>query len=71
MESRYTEVEAEFHKTFAELRKLFTEIELLIEDNNQNIKDCLSLIESLRRVVEPERAPLLKRIILKILNIFK
>lgn len=37
-----------------ELIKTLTKIELLIEDNNQNIKDCLSIIHDINKIIVPE-----------------
>lgn len=54
-----------------ELTEVASEIKDLIEDNNQNIKDCLKVLNKICSEVAPPKPSLMKSILSKILNIKK
>lgn len=51
-----------------ELVELTQQISLLIEDNNQNIKDCHKLLKQIRDQITPKRQSLFLRLLSKIIN---
>lgn len=55
-------------ESLSELIKVAKQISLLIEDNNQNIKDCESVLRSIQKKICPKRPSLLARAITKLLN---
>lgn len=52
-----------------ELRLTLSKIELLIEDNNQNIKDCLLIINDLNKAMNFKTPSKLKKLVFKIFRI--
>ena len=44
------------------------QIELLIEDNNQNIKDCNNVLRQIKKHVCPEKSSIIASVIRKLLN---
>jgi hypothetical protein len=52
----------------SEILELIKTLELHIEDNNQNIKDCVSLIKDLKRRFHRPKKSFVKTLIRKILN---
>lgn len=52
-----------------ELIKLAEQISLLIEDNNQNMKDCHKLLKQIRDQITPKRQSLFSRLVSKLINI--
>lgn len=55
-------------ESLSELIKVAKQISLLIEDNNQNIKDCESVLKAIQRKICPKRPSLLARAVAKLLN---
>ena len=53
-------------ESLSELIKVAKQISLLIEDNNQNIKDCESVLRAIRKKICPKRPSLLKRLAYKL-----
>lgn len=51
-----------------ELVQLAEQISLLIEDNNQNIKDCTKVLKKIQTKICPKNPSLLSRAIQKLLN---
>jgi hypothetical protein len=51
-----------------ELIKLAEQISLLIEDNNQNIKDCTEVLKKIQTKICPKKPSLLSLAIQKLLN---
>lgn len=51
-----------------ELMSVIEQIENLIEDNNQNIKDCTQVLIKIKKQVCPEKTSFIKRAITKLLN---
>lgn len=51
-----------------ELLKVTQQIELLIEDNNQNIKDCTRVLKEIKQEICPVKPSIIKSAILKLLN---
>lgn len=51
-----------------ELKKTLTQIEILIEDNNQNVKDCLSIISELNKNINFKKHGFFKSLIFKFFN---
>lgn len=51
-----------------ELVELAKQISLLIEDNNQNMKDCLRTLRQIKEKVVPKKRSLLSLAISKLLN---
>jgi hypothetical protein len=51
-----------------ELVQLAEQISLLIEDNNQNIKDCTKVLNKIQNKICPKKPSLLSRAIQKLLN---
>jgi hypothetical protein len=51
-----------------QLLHLVHQIQLLIEDNNQNIKDCYSTLKEIQKRLCPPKHNLIRRLIQKILN---
>jgi hypothetical protein len=47
-------MEDKYNGYVKELIKTLTQIEILIEDNNQNIKDCLSIIKEINKIIVPK-----------------
>jgi hypothetical protein len=47
-------MEDKYNGHVKELIKTLTQIEILIEDNNQNIKDCLSIIKEINKIILPK-----------------
>lgn len=54
--------------SLAELVQTAKQISLLIEDNNQNMKDCHAVLKRLQDQLCPKRPSLLVRAIRKLLN---
>ncbi|CAB4141203.1 hypothetical protein UFOVP410_42 [uncultured Caudovirales phage] len=52
-----------------ELNEVVSEIKDLIEDNNQNIKDCLKVLNKIHAYINPSKPSVIKTIFSKILNI--
>jgi len=51
-----------------QLCEIVKQIELLIEDNNQNIKDCNRVLRQLKKQICPEKPSLIAFVIRKLLN---
>jgi hypothetical protein len=51
-----------------ELIELTQEIRDLIEDNNQNIKDCLKTLHSIESVINPKKPSKIKLLFSNIIN---
>lgn len=54
--------------SLVELNELVSQIQILIEDNNQNIKDCHTTLRQIQKRICPPKQNLLFRLIQKILN---
>lgn len=54
--------------TVDDLIEVAKELNDLIEDNNQNIKDCYRILKNIQDRVCPRRPSLVRRVIAKILN---
>ena len=54
--------------TINELMRVARELSTLIEDNNQNIKDCYSTLKRIEGVLCPPKKNVLLRVVGKILN---
>lgn len=52
-----------------ELVQLAKEISLLIDDNNQNIKDCTRVLNKIKEQICPKRQSLFVRLLSKLINI--
>jgi hypothetical protein len=52
----------------AELIEVTHELNELIEDNNQNIKDCYKILKRIEDKVCPPKPSLLRRVITKFIN---
>jgi len=57
--------------TLEELIEVGRELNALIEDNNQNIKDCFKILRKIEYQVCPKKPSLFSRVIAKILNTHK
>ena len=55
-------------ETLEELVQLTKQISLLIEDNNQNIKDCFDCLKKIQTQLCPKKPGVLSRAIQKLLN---
>lgn len=55
-------------ETIQELINVAKQISLLIEDNNQNIKDCKAVLKTIHKKICPKKPSLLSRAIAKLLN---
>lgn len=55
-------------ETLDELVEVTQELNDLIEDNNQNIKDCYRVLKRIEAQVCPPEPSLIRRVIAKILN---
>lgn len=55
-------------ETLAELIETAKQISLLIEDNNQNIKDCRAVLNKIQSHICPKQPSILVRAIRKLLN---
>lgn len=55
-------------ETLEELLQLTKQISLLIEDNNQNIKDCFVSLKKIQAQICPKKPGVLSRAIQKLLN---
>jgi len=51
-----------------ELCDIVKQIELLIEDNNQNIKDCNNVLRQIKKQICPEKSSIIAFVIRKLLN---
>lgn len=51
-----------------ELCDIVKQIELLIEDNNQNIKDCNNVLRQIKKQICPEKFSIIAFVIRKLLN---
>lgn len=51
-----------------ELLSVIRQIESLVEDNNQNIKDCTQVLGKIKKQVCPEKTSFIKSAIAKLLN---
>jgi hypothetical protein len=56
-------------ETLAELIETAKQISLLIEDNNQNIKDCRAVLKRIESHICPKQPSILVSAIRKLLNI--
>jgi hypothetical protein len=54
--------------SFEELLRVSRELSALIEDNNQNIRDCYRTLKQIEQVVCPPKGNLFVRAIRKLLN---
>lgn len=54
--------------TIEDLIEVAQELKDLIEDNNQNIKDCYRILKNIQNKVCPQPPSLIRRVIAKILN---
>jgi hypothetical protein len=54
--------------TLEELIEVCRELNSLIEDNNQNIKDCYRSLKSIQDVICPPKQNIVARVISKLLN---
>ena len=55
-------------ETMDELLEVSREISKLIEDNNQNIRDCYKALHRIENLVSPKKHNTITCIILKLLN---
>lgn len=55
-------------ETLQELIDVAKQITLLIEDNNQNIRDCKAVLKTIQKKICPNEPSLLARAIAKLLN---
>ena len=51
-----------------DLVQLAKQISILIEDNNQNIKDCTQVLKKIQNIICPKAPSLLFRAVQKLLN---
>lgn len=54
--------------TLENLIELVEQVSHLIEDNNQNMKDCYRLLKQIKEQVCPKRQTLFTRILSKLIN---
>jgi hypothetical protein len=47
-------MEDKYNEYAKELIRTLKQIEILIEDNNQNIKDCISILKDINKIVLPK-----------------
>lgn len=57
-------------ETLDDLLRVARELSSLIEDNNQNIKDCYRVLQSIEKQVCPEKQSVFARAIQKLINKF-
>lgn len=60
--------EKKYDDSIAELLKVSRELHALIEDNNQNIKDCYRTLKKLESIISPPKQNVVTRVVRKILN---
>lgn len=54
-----------------DLIELSREIRDLIQDNNQNLKDCVKILNSIENTINPKNHSKIKLMFLRFINIFK
>jgi hypothetical protein len=48
-------VQDKYNNHLNELIKTLSKIEILIEDNNQNVKDCMSIVKEINNIISPKK----------------